>query len=501
MTSPTTARRNRLLALSIACALGLPLGVHAQSTTQSTKSTIKEQQLEKRVNQLEQELAELKAMIQEQKSSTTQAAQTAQAAQVTAEQANTTAQAAQTKVDAVPKPQFTTASGITVALHGFINASAFGQDQTFINYGNGQNAEIPAPPTAANKANGYTGALSGVDVRNTRFWLDFTGAKFTENWNGSGRLEMDFFGGDNGTGAYSQQQPIPRLRQAYMDITNPDWGSTIRIGQMWDLMFPLENTATSLSHIAFPLGYGEGVIGWRFPGAIWMQDLNHGTTGVKWRVDLGVFEGNWSGPQNEAGTANVNYLNAGAANFRPQVEARLHAQENNWLAYFAVHYSEVDLKGVGDIVEHPPIRDSLNSFGYDLGGQWKPGPWTFKGLIYSGKALGQIFGAMSQFGDINESGGFVQAGYNFTPKWSVWGFYSMVRPNNDQVVRWTTTSPIAGTAYLRDNQSALSLQYASGAYELSVEWLYDKLRYQVGSEGDRHNTEGNQVSLNGLYRF
>ncbi len=502
MTSPTI-RRSRLLALSIACALGLPLAVHAQSTSSTTstkKTTAREQQLEQRVNQLEQELAELKAMIQEQKAATTQATQAAQTAQVAAEQATTTAQAAQTKVEAAPKPQFTTASGLTVALHGFVSASAFGQNRTFANYGNGQNAEVPAPPTAANRAQGYNGSLSGFDVRNTRFWLDFSGAKFNEEWGGGGRIEMDFFGGNNGTGAYAQQQPIPRLRQAYMDITNPGIGSTIRIGQQWDLMFPLENVATSLSHIAFPLGYGTGFVGWRYPGLVWMQDLNHGTDGVQWRLDLGVFQGNWNGPQNAAGTSTTNYLTAGNANFRPQVEARLHAQGKDWLAYFVAHYSSINLKGVGNINPNP-LEDTIKSIGYELGGQWKPGPWTFKGLVYTGKALGELFGSMSQFGNIDESGGYVQASYNFTPKWSVNAFYSLVRPNGDDVIRWTTTSATAGTAMLRSNQAALSLQYASGNYALGVEWMYDKLRYQVGSAGPQLNTNGNQVSLSGLYHF
>lgn len=502
MTLPTTARRHALLALSIACALSLPLGAHAQNTTKSSKSTTREQQLESRVNQLEQELAELKAMIQEQKAATTQATQTAQQAQVAATQAQTTAQATQTKVEAAPKPQFTTAPGLSVALHGFVDATVFGQDKTFINYGNGQNAEIPAPPTAANKANGYTGSLSGADIRNTRFWLDFTGAKLNDDWNGSGRIEMDFFGGNNGTGAYAQQQPIPRLRQAYMDIINPNWGTTVRIGQMWDLMFPLENTPTSLSHIAFPLGYGSGVVGWRYPGVMLMQDLNHGSQGVKWRFDVAVLEGNWSGPQNVAGNATTNYLNGGAAHFKPQVEARLHAQSSNWLAYATVHYSEIDLHGVGDIAPKPP-RDSLNSFGYDLGGQWKPGPWTFKGLIYAGRALGEIFGAMSQFGNIKEAGGFVQASYNFTPKWSVNGFYAAARPNREDVLAWTApgTAAAPGTALLRNNMSALSVQYASGNYELGVEWLYDDIRYQLKNSQSSHTTDGNQVSFSAMYKF
>src|SRR3546814_1358570 len=102
---------------------------------------------------------------------------------------------------------------------------------------------------------------------------------------------MDFFGGFNGTGPYSQQQPTPRLRQAYMDLTNPESGTTVRIGQQWDLMFPIDNSPTSLAHIAFPLGFGSGYGGWRFPGVVVMQDLNHGSTGPQWRLDVGAFEG------------------------------------------------------------------------------------------------------------------------------------------------------------------------------------------------------------------
>jgi len=479
----------------------LPLTVTAQNAPAGAHGgTTREQQLNDRINHLEQELAELKAAIQEQKQAAAQATQVAQEARVTATQAQTTAQATSVKVDAAPKPQFTTGSGLTVGFHGFVSVTAFGQDKTFVNYGNGQAALVPAPPTAANKANGYDGSLSGFDVRNTRFWLDVAGAKFTDHWGGGGRIEMDFFGGYNGTGAYSQQQPVPRLRQAYMDISNPDIGSTIRIGQQWDLMFPLDTVPTSLTHVSFPLGFGTGFVGWRYPGVVWMQDLNHGSDGIKWRLDTGVFEGNWNGPQNAAGTTNINYLTAGNVNFRPQVEARLRAQGGNWLAYVAAHYSEIKLGGVGNINKKPP-QDSFNSVGYELGGQWKPGAWTLKGLIYSGKALGELFGSMSQFGNIDESGGYLQVGYNFTPKWSANAFYGMVRPNNHQVVQWTTTSATTGTALLRNNQSALSLQYASGNYELGVEWMYDSLRYQVGSTGQRQSTSGNQVSISALYRF
>ncbi len=346
---------HKALALGLACALALPLAAQAQSS-----SVTREQQLEQRVAQLENQLNELKQMVQQ---------------QATKAPALPAPGATPQTVAAAPAatPVFTSAPGVSVALHGFISATAFSQDKTFA-FGNGQNAEWPVP--------GSKGRLSGVDVRNTRFWLDFSGAKFAGDWTGGGRIEMDFFGGFNGVGAYSQQQATPRLRQAYMDLTNANTGTKVRIGQQWDLMFPIDNSSSSLSHIAFPLGYANGMIGWRFPGIVVMQDLNRDATGPKWRLDVGAFEGHWSGPGN-----NVNYLTAGNAGFRPQLQARLHVQDKTWLAYVAAHYSEVDLRGV-DGNAPTPITSKVDSIGVEVGGQWKPGPWTFKGVAYSGKGLG-----------------------------------------------------------------------------------------------------------------
>lgn len=163
------------------------------------------------------------------------------------------------------------------------------------------------------------------------------------------------------------------------------------------------------------------------------------------------------------------------------------------------HYASLDLKNVNNSFP-TPIKDKIKSVGYEVGGQWKPGPWTFKGLLYAGNGLGQIFGAMSQFGDISEAGGFLQAGYNFTPKWSLNAFYSLSKPNRGDVVRWVATTPTSN-ALLKDQQAALSLQYASGAYELGIEWMYDVLNYQTGPTGEHKSINGNQVSLNALYKF
>ncbi|MDR6937484.1 hypothetical protein [Luteibacter sp. 3190] len=482
----------KAIALSVACALMLPMAAlpdlaHAQS--KSKKSSSREAELESRVNQLEQQLAELKAMIQEQKAATTQATETAQAAQTQVQQTDEKVARVEKTVAAVPaKPTFTSAPGVSVALHGFINANAFTQSKGYT-YGNGANAEYPIPGQGGR----VNDSLSGVDVRNTRFWLDFTGAKFTEAWAGSGRIEMDFFGGFNGTGPYSQQQPTPRLRQAYMDLTNAATGTTFRVGQMWDLIFPLEYLPQSLSHIAFPLGYGTGVIGWRYPGVIWMQDLNHGSDGpVKWRFDLGAFEGSWNGPG-----LTTNYLTAGNAGFKPQVEARLTAKGKTWQAFAVAHYSKVDLHGV-DGATITPIKSNIKSTAYEVGGMWMPGNFIFKSAVYTGNAIGQLFGDLSQFGDIKDKGGYLQVGYKFTPNWSAYGTFAASNPDDRDVLRWRAPNT---AGLLKNRQQALSLQYTAGAYDFSIEWIHSNLNSSTTNGLGREKTSANEFTLNGNYRF
>jgi len=489
----------KAVALSVACALmlpmmGLPGTAHAQSTAKSKKSTTREAQLESRVNQLEQQLAELKAMIQEQRAATTEATSTAQAAQTQAQATDEKVAKVEKVVATVPaKPAFTTGTtpGMTLALHGFINASAFSQNKAYT-YGNGANSEYPIPAGAANRADGK---LSGVDVRNTRFWLDIGGAKFSDNWAGSGRIEMDFFGGFNGTGAYAGSQPELRLRQAYMDISNANTGTTFRVGQMWDLMFPLDYLPNSLSHIAFPLGYGSGIIGWRYPGVIWMQDLNHGSdSATKWRFDMAVLQGSWNGP---GATATTNYQTAGNAGFRPQVEARLTAKGTDWQVFAAGHYSKIALHGVdGTVVT--PIQADLKSTAAEIGGLWTPGKFVLRSVVYTGKAIGEIFGNISQFGDIKEKGGYLQVGYKFTPNWSAYAFASASVPNQNDVLRWRAANT---PGLIKSRQKAASVQYTTGPFDFSVEWIHANLDSTTANGLARQKTAGNEFTLNGNFKF
>lgn len=476
-------KRHALFLALTTLGLTVTAPVFAQSDSRDSeikalKAIVEKQQ--QQLNQQQQDLASLHASLtQLEGQQTQQQTQIQQTQQVQQAQAATIAAA-----PAVPmKPFFTSGKGLSVSFNGFIDATAFSQTKSYT-YGNGQNAEYPIP--------GSSGSLSGVDIRNTRFWFDITGAKIAGDWTGGAHLEMDFFGGNNGTSAYAQQQPIPRLRQAYMVLENPVTGSTIKIGQMWDLMFPLDDLPDSLSHIAFPLGYGTGIIGWRFPGIIWTQDLNHGSTGPAWQFDLGAFEGNWNGPG-----SNINYLTAGNAGFRPQIEAKIRvAEEKDWMAFIAAHYSQINEAGVGG-TEPTPVKRQFSSEAVEVGGQWTPGPWEFKSVLYTGKAIGEIFGDLSQFGDIQDTGGYVSGGYKFTENWSANLFYAISKPNANDVIRWMGNG---STGELKDHQYAANLQYEVGDYAFALEWIHAMLLTTTNGD-NRINTSGNQVNLSAMYKF
>ena len=466
--------RNRLF-LALAAGLGLILTapVFAAPTHRPSEVKTLRALIDKQQQQLDQQQQDLQMLRNQLKQLESEQAQ--QQSQIQAQ-----ASAPPPPPAKLTAPTFVSAPGVTVALHGWLDATFFSQNRSFV-YGNGQNAIFPVK--------GSNGSLSGGDVRNTRFWLDFTGAKLGGGWATGGHLEMDFFGGYNGAGPYSQQQAVPRLRQAYLVLANPDSGSTIQIGQQWNLM--LGNIPISLTHVAFPLGIGAGWLGWRYPGIVWMQDLNHGASGPHWRLDLGAFEGQWNGPGD-----NVNYLTAGNAGFRPQLEARLHVDGGAWSAFGVVHYAKVSLSGVGSTAP-TPIRPSITSEAVEVGASWKPGPWLFQGNVYTGKGLGTVFGAQSQFGDIQETGGWGQASYFFTPNWSVNGFYAVAKNNANDVITWLGHGSLG---YLKNRQAAVSVLYNNGPYGIGLEWLHDVLDY-TNTGLDRNSVSGNQVSLSAMYRF
>jgi hypothetical protein len=379
----------------------------------------------------------------------------------------------------------------SITLKGFISATFFGQDQNFVaspptftggGFGNGQNAEFPAAPEATTDRWFY-----GGDVRNTRLTLAFDGPKIVGDWKVNATLEGDFFGGFNGTGAFSGQQPDPRLRLAFVDFTNGS--TTIRMGQQWSPLFG--NVAVSLSHIAFPLGYGSaGDVGWRFPGIFLYQNLTAKGAPINADLQFAIMENNWTAPpgttidQNNAG-------NAGTPQFELRVNLGGKSGDMSWSTYVVGHYDQKDLTGPGATANN----DKLNADAVELGLKFQYGGFLFQGNGYTGHAMGQNFGAITQFGKIQSSGGWLQAGYDFDKTWGLFGFWGLEDPKDKDVLTPVIGSP--GTARRRNEMFAAMVRWHAGPLAFGLEWMQDKLT--VGAVPEKIN--GKQVSLSALYTF
>ncbi len=372
-------------------------------------------------------------------------------------------------------------------IKGFLSTTLFGQDQSF-GFGNGQNAEWTTTNNTQNKW------FYGGDIRNTRVTMVFNGPEISDEWKVGGVLELDAFGGFMEAGAFNQEQPIPRIRLAYADIVHDNL--TIRIGQAWTPLFG--NVPVSMSHIAFPLGYGNaGDVGWRFPGLYFYYKFNSNGSSTNFGLDAAIFEGSWSGPG-----SNVNFQNAGNAG-SPQFELRLNmnskiSKTSNFKAYVVGHYDKKDLSGVGS-------QNNINLTGtaFEFGASYNVDGFLIHGNLYSGKNIGQQFGEMTQIQTVNKDlssvGFWLQAGYNFTKEWGAFVFYGVENVNKDQA------EAIFATPRLSQNLLDVMLRYETGPYGLGLELLKSKLTTGSFNEArtvfNETSLNGTQVAVSMLYHF
>jgi hypothetical protein len=366
---------------------------------------------------------------------------------------------------------------MSILFKGFISATAFAQDQEF-QFGNGQNAEWPEPPEAT-----VDRWFGGGDVRNTRLTLVFSGPKVLNDWRVNATGEMDFFGGHNGTGAFAGQQPVPRLRLAYMELTNGS--TTIQLGKQWAPLWG--NLPVSVTHLSFPLGWASGgLIGWRYPGLFVGQKLTKPDAPVKMDLQFAVMGGNWNGP--ESTTDNETAGNATWPQFELRYNAGGKLGEVTWSAYLVGHIDEKDLSGPG--VSAP--NDKLSGSAVEIGAKFQLGDVLLQGNGYTGHAIGEQFSTINQFGKIQSEGGWLQAGWEFTDHWGIYGFAGMDNPKDSDVL-----NVIGEAGRLKNVMFAGMLRWRSGPFSAGIEYLHSRLT----SGFEEAKTNGQQISFSGLFNF
>jgi len=120
---------------------------------------------------------------------------------------------------------------------------------------------------------------------------------------------------------------------------------------------------------------------------------------------------------------------------------------------------------------------NLTAWGAEAGGSVAPGSLTLHGNAYYGRGLGPQFAHITQQGDIRGWGAWAQAGYDFTPHWSVWVFGGMDQPDVDRFKRDTGRTL---ARQLSHDGDAL-LRFRAGRYALGLEYFRAVTRWSTGA--------------------
>jgi len=370
--------------------------------------------------------------------------------------------------------------------HGFVTASMYYQDQVFAN-GQGQGLWLAAP-TPSNRApcevSGSfacpagsatkSGTIMSGDVRNSRFAFSMAGPKvFDGAAQPRGYLEFDLFG-LNGAGSFGTEQPIPRLRVGYAELKFGN--SNLQVGQQNQLV--VQQIPGSISHIANPVTYQAGTIGWRTPGLRFTQVVP--IDAMKLTFAAEAVKNKWVGDAAVAGTGNPTTpagIGLGEASGMPmfQAMARIDGKggDLSYMAYLVGVYHTIALDGFGGGVALPVAaggKKTIDGTVVEVGGKLSFMMLSLAGNFYTGNATGNMLGSMLVFGDIKDTGYWASLAGNITKEFSLTVTYGANTPNETDVRKWASaTATPSTTTRLANTMVGGMVKYQDGGYALAVE--------------------------------
>jgi hypothetical protein len=378
-------------------------------------------------------------------------------------------------------------------VHGIVGASMYVQtNPDFLLNGQG--------PLLLKSENSAT--TTGFDARETRLNFSVTGPQILNGATPKAVVEADFFG-LNSPGGYGEVSALERLRLAYAEL---NWGSTwVRFGQDWQLLFA--NSPVSLGHMAYSPAWFAGLVGWREPGfTVFHQVSVTDTSSIEGAIQLS--KSDWANPEAFGlSTSNDQNVDLGQLSGLPAVEARVKYSFTDGNAYLAGHWSRVDGSKAADLV-YTKTGDSTAVADRDwdvvvgkIGAKYTLFDFTVQGEVYVGKNTAPLYGEQSTFytaSDVHEAGGWLQAGYNFTPEFSLWGLYGTTHSNVSDV------NAAGGGPYQNTVIGGL-LQYKVGGFGFGPEIYHVEtkttLTANAGSGAQDGVMDGMQYMLTGAYFF
>jgi hypothetical protein len=367
--------------------------------------------------------------------------------------------------------------------HGFVGGSVFSESgDGALSSGGGAGAWVVTAP-AGGPFTSDKGNVGG-DVRQTRLNFSLTGPQIFESATPRAFAEIDFFGG-NTAGGFGDVSIAPRLRVAYAELKIGKTNTMVRAGQDHDLVLGIVLPQT-VGHVAFPLSYQAGTIGWRRPGIGVYQTVP--VADMKVEIAAVVGRSQWDATNTTA---------SGPASSLPAFQARLKLQAKIFEAFVAAHFNQTDLTGLGN----GGSDSSMDTQAITVGGKASYMGFTLSGAGYVGQNLAPLAGNLLQFPtqadltipnreDISEIGGWAQLGYNITPTISAWALAGFANPDD---------ADFAGTTLTRARNVNVSgmVRYMAKGYAAGVEYTMFRTSYTNLADP----LEANQLMLSGMYFF
>jgi hypothetical protein len=356
------------------------------------------------------------------------------------------------------------------------------------------------------------------DVRQTRLNFSVKGPQVLFGATPSAVVEIDFMQGFGG-GNYGDVSLFNRLRLAYSEL---NWGAhRLQFGQQNDIVFAM--APTSLSHIAFPLGFFTGNIGWRRPGVfgfhtfVLPSDLK---LEAAWEVGRSQWADVASGtgvPASGVGgafSAGPGAINLGEASSAPALEGRVTVAWSKYVTGFvATHWNQVDLTGYGQGNVVPPgAKHTIAVSAYNAGVkvvvpvQGDMG-LTLQGTGFSGKNIAPLTGnfttAAKAFNlgplgeDVKTTGWWGQVGINLTKELSLWGFYGNQAIDKADFVR----AGYGANSAFENTTTNLIAMYRDGGYGFSAEWINFSTKYSTAVDVPTLTITADRTAKSDQYMF
>lgn len=372
------------------------------------------------------------------------------------------------------------AQDVKFEFHGFVGGSVYTENGAFNNNGGSAAWVVTGEPTTDE-------GVFGGDVRQTRLNFSLTGPQVFADATPRAFAEIDFFGG-NTAGGFGDISIAPRLRIAFAELKIGKTGTMVRAGQDHDLVLGIVLPQT-VGHVAFPLSYQAGTLGWRRPGFAVYQTIPVADMKVEFAASVG--RSGWSG-------ATGAEERLGVSSGLPSFQGRVKLQHKMFEAFVAGHFNRIDIDGQG--VDAPDTE--LDVTAITAGGKVSYMGATLAAAGYTGKNLGPLAGNLLQWQpaaalaapggplEVSEVGGWAQVGYNFTPTISAWALAGFANPDDEDLVAATLTRG-------RNVTTSGMVRYQSKGYAAGVEYTMFRTSYTNLAEP----LEANQLMLSGMYFF